>query len=108
MKDLFVNLILMGNLIRLHDNAARIAFGACLGLIAGIFLGFENGRLSERNHAELQLTAFRQYYINVETLLDSLEYNHGLNMMDTDMETDYGCDYLEAKAKVDTLCWRAQ
>ena len=28
---------------------------------------------------------------------------HDLDLMDTDLETDYGADYLEAKSKVDEL-----
>ena len=35
--------------------------------------------------------------------LDSLDGTHDLDLMDTDLETDYGVDYLEAKSKVDEL-----
>ncbi len=97
----------MGNIIKLHDNAALIALGAAFGLVLGIMLGFENGRISERSKENIQLIAFEKYYIKVETLLDSLETNHGLNMLDTDMETDYGCDYLEAKSTVDSICFQS-
>ena len=35
--------------------------------------------------------------------LDSLDGTHDLDIMDTDLETDYGADYLDAKSKVDEL-----
>lgn len=40
---------------------------------------------------------------NTETLLDSLDGTHNLDLMDTDLETDYGVNYLNAKNVVDSL-----
>ena len=55
------------------------------------------------NKAEKKLKAYEQYYKCTETLLDSLDGTHNLDLMDTDLETDYGADYLDAKSKVDEL-----
>lgn len=53
--------------------------------------------------AENKLKAYEQYYKYTETLLDSLDGTHNLDLMDTDLATDYGADYLDAKSKVDEL-----
>ena len=53
--------------------------------------------------AEKKIVAYEQYYKCTETLLDSLDGTRGLDLMDTDLATDYGSDYLEAKSKVDNL-----
>lgn len=53
--------------------------------------------------AEEKLKAYEQYYNCTETLLDSLDGTHNLDLMDTDLATDYGADYLDAKSKVDEL-----
>lgn len=50
-----------------------------------------------------KVKAYEEYYKCTETLLDSLDGTHDLDLMDTDLETDYGVDYLEAKSKVDEL-----
>lgn len=57
----------------------------------------------EKVKAEKKVKAYEEYYKCTETLLDSLDEIHGLDLMDTDLETDYGADYLEAKSKVDEL-----
>lgn len=53
--------------------------------------------------AEKKLNAYEEYYKCTETLLDSLDGTRNLDLMDTDLETDYGVDYLNAKSKVDEL-----
>lgn len=53
--------------------------------------------------AEKKIEAYERYYTCVETLLDSLDGTHNLDLMDTDLATDYGADYLNAKSKVDEL-----
>lgn len=55
---------------------------------------------------EKMIEAYEQYYNNTETLLDSLDGKHNLDLMDTDLETDYGVDYLNAKFTVDSLYGR--
>lgn len=68
--------------------------GACFGVNA------TNGKNVK---AEKKVKAYEQYYKCTETLLDSLDGTRNLDLMDTDLETDYGVDYLEAKSKVDEL-----
>ena len=53
--------------------------------------------------AEKKVKAYEEYYKCTETLLDSLDGTHDLDLMDTDLETDYGVNYLDAKSKVDEL-----
>lgn len=53
--------------------------------------------------AEKKVKAYEEYYKCTETLLDYLNGTRNLDLMDTDLETDYGADYLEAKSKVDEL-----
>ena len=77
-----------------------------VGLVVGGFVGAcfgINAVKDSNNRAEKKLKAYEQYYNCTETLLDSLDGTHDLDLMDTDLETDYGADYLEAKSKVDEL-----
>lgn len=68
--------------------------GACFGI---------NAVKDSNNRAEKKVKAYEEYYKCTETLLDSLDGTHNLDLMDIDLETDYGADYLEAKSKVDEL-----
>ena len=77
-----------------------------VGLVVGGFVGAcfgINAVKGSNNRAEKKLKAYEQYYNCTETLLDSLDGTHNLDLMDTDLATDYGADYLEAKSKVDEL-----
>lgn len=80
-----------------------------LFLIGAIIGGFISACFSanvykgKSNEAEKKVKAYEEYYKCTETLLDSLDETHDLDLMDTDFETDYGADYLEAKSKVDKL-----
>ena len=76
--------------------------GAVIGVIVGACFGI-NAVKSSNNRAEKKVKAYEEYYKCTETLLDSLDGTHNLDLMDTDLETDYGADYLEAKSKVDEL-----
>lgn len=76
--------------------------GAVIGAMIGACLGV-NAVKSKSNKAEEKVKAYEQYYKCTETLLDSLDGTHDLNLIDTDLETDYGVDYLDAKSKVDEL-----
>lgn len=78
----------------------------CIGLVVGGIIGscFSiNAVKGKSNKAEEKVRVYEQYYKCTETLLDSLDGTHDLDLMDTDLETDYGVDYLEAKSKVDEL-----
>ena len=76
--------------------------GAVIGVIVGACFGI-NAVKGSNNRAEKKVKAYEEYYKCTETLLDSLDGTHNLDLMDTDLETDYGADYLEAKSKVDEL-----
>ena len=77
-----------------------------VGLVIGGIVSacFSVNVMRGRNiNAENKLKAYEQYYKCTETLLDSLDGTHDLDLMDTDLATDYGADYLDAKSKVDEL-----
>ena len=77
-----------------------------IGAVIGGFIGAcfsANAYKGKSNKAEEKVKAYEEYYKCTETLLDSLDETHDLDLMDTDLETDYGANYLEAKSKVDEL-----
>lgn len=77
-----------------------------VGLVIGGFIGacFSANVVKGNNiKTENKLKAYEKYYKCTETLLDSLDGTHNLDLMDTDLATDYGADYLDAKSKVDEL-----
>ena len=84
------------------DNLNLLLVGAVLGCFVGACFSsnYHTGKIKK---AEKKIEAYEQYYKCTETLLDSLDGTHNLDLMDTDLETDYGADYLEAKSKVDKL-----
>lgn len=84
------------------DHINLFLVGAVIGVIIGTC--FSINTLKGKNaKTEEKLKAYEQYYKNTETLLDSLDGTHNLDLMDTDLATDYGADYLDAKSKVDNL-----
>ena len=77
-----------------------------VGLIVGAFVGAcfgMNVYKGKSIKAEKKVKAYEEYYKCTETLLDSLDGTRDLDLMDTDLETDYGANYLDAKSKVDEL-----
>lgn len=84
------------------DQLNLFFIGAVIGAIVGACFSM-NVYKSNNIKAEKKVKAYEQYYKCTETLLDSLDGTHNLDLMDTDLETDYGADYLEAKSKVDEL-----
>ena len=84
------------------DNLNLLLVGAVLGCFVGTCFSsnYHTGKIKK---AEKKIEAYEQYYKCTETLLDSLDGTHNLDLMDTDLATDYGADYLEAKYKVDKL-----
>lgn len=84
------------------DQLNLFFVGAVIGAIIGACFSI-NVYKGRNIKAENKLKAYEQYYKYTETLLDSLDGTHDLDLMDTDLETDYGADYLEAKSKVDEL-----
>lgn len=84
------------------DQLNMFFIGAVIGAMVGAYFGI-NAVKDSNNRAEKKVKAYEEYYKCTETLLDSLDGTHDLNLMDTDLETDYGADYLDAKSKVDEL-----
>ena len=84
------------------DNLNLLLVGAVLGCFVGACFA-SNYHTGKGKKAEKKIEAYERYYTCVETLLDSLDGTRGLDLVDTDLATDYGSDYLEAKSKVDML-----
>lgn len=84
------------------DQLNLFFIGAVISAIIGACFGM-NVYKGKSNKAEEKVKAYEEYYKCTETLLDSLDGTHDLDLMDTDLETDYGTDYLNAKSKVDML-----
>ena len=76
--------------------------GAVIGAIIGARFGMTVYK-GKSIKAEKKVKAYEEYYKCTETLLDSLDGTRNLDLMDTDLETDYGVNYLDAKSKVDEL-----
>ena len=84
------------------EDANMFCIGTFIGIIvaACFIINYYNG--SNKTQGKI-IQAYEQYYKNTETLLDSLDCTHNLNLMDTDLETDYSVNYLNTKNKVDSL-----
>ena len=84
------------------EDANMFCIGAFIGIIvaACFIINYYNG--SNKTQGKI-IQAYEQYYKNTETLLDSLDCTHNLNLMDTDLCADYGANYLNAKNTVDSL-----
>ena len=84
------------------EDANMFCIGAFIGIIvaACFIINYYNG--SNKTQGKI-IQAYEQYYNNTETLLDSLDCTHNLNLMDTDLCADYGADDLNAKQTVDSL-----
>lgn len=84
------------------DNANVFLIGAVVGVVIEtcLMLGYNK---SNQTEAEKKLEAYKQYYKCTEILLDSLDGTRNLDLMDTDLCTDYGAGYLKAKSIVDSL-----
>lgn len=99
---------MLKNNTKLLDNANLIMIGIVIGVVFGVILGIIQNKdytsELERNHKNM--TAFKEYYHNVETLLDSLDYTYSLCLEDGALQSTAGEDYLDAKAKVDSLIFK--
>ena len=84
------------------DQLNLLFVGIVIGGIIGACFSV-NVYKGKSNKAEEKVKAYEEYYKCTETLLDSLDGTHDLDLMDTDLETDYGVNYLDAKSKVDEL-----
>lgn len=84
------------------DQLNLFLVGAVIGGIISACFSI-NAVKGKNNKAEEKIKAYEEYYKCTETLLDSLDGTHNLDLMDTDLETDYGANYLNAKSAVDML-----
>lgn len=84
------------------DQLNLFFVGAVIGSIIGACFCI-NAVKGSNTKAEKKVKAYEEYYKCTEALLDSLDKTRSLDLMDTDLETDYGTDYLDAKSKVDEL-----
>ena len=84
------------------DNLNLLLIVAGVGCIIGACF-MSNYHTGKGKKAEKKIEAYKEYYKCTETLLDSLDGTRNLDLMDTDLETDYGADYLNAKSAVDML-----
>ena len=84
------------------DQLNLFFIGAVIGTIIGACFGM-NVYKGKSIKAEKKVKAYEEYYKCTETLLDSLDGTRNLDLMDTDLETDYGVNYLDAKNAVDML-----
>ena len=84
------------------DQLNLFFIGAVIGTIIGACFVM-NVYKGKSIKAEKKVKAYEEYYKCTETLLDSLDGTRDLDLMDTDLETDYGVNYLDAKSKVDEL-----
>lgn len=82
------------------EDVNMFCIGAFVGIVvaACFIINYYNG--SNKKQGKI-IQAYEQYYNTTETLLDSLDSN--FDLMDTDLCTDYGANYLDAKCKVDSL-----
>lgn len=76
--------------------------GAVVGCIIGICFAINAYHGINKQQSKV-IEAYEKYYYNTEVLLDSLDGTHNLDLMDTDLCSDYGANYLHAKNVVDSL-----
>lgn len=67
------------------DQLNLFFIGAVIGVIVGACFGI-NAVKGSNNRAEKKVKAYEEYYKCTETLLDSLDGTHNLDLMDTDLE----------------------
>ena len=84
------------------EDANMFCIGAFIGIIiaACFIINYYNGSNKKQDKI---IQAYEKNKKNTETLLDSLDGTYNLNIMDTDLCTEYGTNYKNAKCKVDSL-----
>lgn len=84
------------------ENLNLFLCGAVLGAIIVLCFCVNHYENNDKKQKET-IRAYEKYYKYTETMLDSIDGEHNLDLMDTDLCTDYGEDYLQAKSVVDSL-----
>lgn len=84
------------------EDVNMFCIGAFIGIIvaACFFINYYHG--SDKKQGKI-IQAYEQYYNDTEIMLDSIDEEHNLDLLDTDLCSDYGVKYLNSKAKVDSL-----
>lgn len=84
------------------ENLNMFLCGSVVGAIIIACLCVNHYESNNKQQREI-IKAYERYYHYTETMLDSIDGEHNLDLMDTDLCTDYGADYLHAKNIVDSL-----
>lgn len=84
------------------ENLNLFLVGAVIGGIIVACFAANVHKSTEKQQSKI-IEAYEQYYLNTETLLDSLDGTHNLDLMDTDLCSGYGANYLHAKSIIDSL-----
>jgi len=92
----------MNKINKIMDQLNLFIIGAVIGSCVSLCFAVNHYKKTS-SKAQAKIEAYEEYYRSTETLLDSLDGTHNLDLMDTDLETDYGTDYLKAKSIVDSL-----
>lgn len=90
------------------DNINLVFVGVGLGvaICAAVAIWTAKTVNNDLERYKQEVTAFKDYYHNVETLLDSLDYTYSLCLEDGALQSTAGENYLGAKAKVDSLIFK--
>lgn len=92
----------MNKIGKIMDQLNLFIVGAVVGFCVSLCFAVNHYKKVSKE-AQTKIEAYEEYYRSTETLLDSLDGTRNLNLMDTDLATDYGVDYLNAKSIVDSL-----
>lgn len=84
------------------DKLNLFLVGAIVGCIIGVCFAINAYHGTNKQQSKV-IEAYEKYYYNTEVLLDSLDKEHNMDLSDTDLCSDYGVNYLNAKSKVDSL-----
>lgn len=92
----------MNKISKFMDQLNLFIIGAVIGSCVSLCFTVNHYK-KVNSKAQTKIEAYEEYYRSTETLLDSLDGTRNLDLMDTDLATDYGADYLNAKSIVDSL-----
>lgn len=90
------------------DNINLVFVGVALGVAVCAIMSIWTAKTvnNDLERYQKEVTAFKVYYHNVETLLDSLDCTYSLCLEDGALQSTAGENYLDAKAKVDSLIFK--
>lgn len=90
------------------DNINLVFAGVALGIAICATISIWTAKTinDDLERSKQEIAAFKDYYHNVETLLDSLDCTYSLCLEDGALQSTAGENYLDAKAKVDSLIFK--